>query len=128
VTADRARLRRAVVLSFPVAWRRADDGLGPLPAVLAAYTAHGATHVLQSAVLRGYTPGVATVPLVIAPYSAWAWWTLRRAGVDVGGQHLRRDLAVGGAVAFALAFGGQLAGRLVDRRLRRAAQRRSRSG
>jgi hypothetical protein len=43
-----------------------------LPAALAAYTAHGLTHLAQSAVLRSYTPGVATVPLVIAPYSVWA--------------------------------------------------------
>src|SRR3954469_21008021 len=59
-------------------WRQLDGDLGGLPAALAASTGHGATHLIQSALLRSYTSGVATVPLVIAPYSWWAWRTLRR--------------------------------------------------
>lgn len=44
---------------------------------------HALTHLAQSAVVRGYTPGVATVPLVAAPFSVWARRRLRQAGVPV---------------------------------------------
>jgi hypothetical protein len=83
--------------------------------VLAAFTAHGATHLLQAAVLRGYTPGVVTVPLVIAPYSVWAWRALRRSGLRVAAGTLRRDLALGAPVAVGLAVAGHAAGRLAER-------------
>jgi hypothetical protein len=95
--------------------RDLDGDMGALPAVLAAYTAHGATHLMQAAALRGYTPGVVTVPLVIAPYSVWAWRTLRRAGLRVDGARLRRDLAVGAPLAVGLALAGHATGALAER-------------
>lgn len=49
--------------------------------VLAGFGLHAATHVAMSAAQRGYTPGVVTAPLVVAPFSLWAWRTLRRRGI-----------------------------------------------
>ncbi|MEU7891791.1 HXXEE domain-containing protein [Nonomuraea sp. NPDC049152] len=42
-------------------------------AALAAFGAHGVVHLAQAAAVRGYTPGVVTAPLVVIPYSVWAW-------------------------------------------------------
>lgn len=50
-------------------------------ATLAAFGLHGFGHLALSGAFRGYTPGVATSPTVVIPYSAWAWWALGRAGV-----------------------------------------------
>lgn len=86
-------------------------------AVLMAFTAHGLTHLASSAVLRAYTPGVLTVPLVIAPYSVWAWRTLARSGVPVLSRTGLRELAFGAAATVVFVGGGQLIGRTVDRRL-----------
>jgi hypothetical protein len=33
-------------------------------------------HLGQSAVVRGYPPGVWTAPVIVAPFSLWAWWVL----------------------------------------------------
>jgi hypothetical protein len=60
-----------VAVTTGSARRDLEGELGLLPAALAAYTAHGAT--LSSPRSSAATPGVATVPLVIAPYSIWAW-------------------------------------------------------
>lgn len=56
--------------------------------VLAGFGLHSLTHVGQSALERDYTPGVVTAPLVVAPFSCWAWSRLRRAGAlrDGGDQ------------------------------------------
>ncbi|MFD9094467.1 HXXEE domain-containing protein [Streptomyces collinus] len=66
---------------------------------LDAFGLHGVVHLAQAAVLRGYTPGSVTSPLVVIPFTLWARVRLRRAGV------LRptrpRDLAL--ALAFATA-------------------------
>jgi Protein of unknown function with HXXEE motif len=104
-------------------WRHVDGDLGVLPAAVAAYTGHGATHLLQSALLRGYTPGVATVPLVIAPYSWWAWRTLRRAGLPRSPAARRREALLGSVLAVALVAMGQAAGRarVLRPRVRRTA-------
>ncbi|MBG0814850.1 HXXEE domain-containing protein [Planomonospora sp. ID82291] len=53
--------------------------------VLAGFGLHAITHVAQAAAVRGYTPGVVTAPLVVAPFSIWAWRRLRAAGVPTGG-------------------------------------------
>lgn len=61
---------------------------------LLVFGAHGVTHLLSSAVLRGYSTGVVTSPLVVLPFWWWARREYRRVGV--------RDLdakAVGVAVA-----------------------------
>jgi hypothetical protein len=59
---------------------------------LTGFGLHAVTHLAQSAVVRGYTPGVVTAPLVAAPFSVWARRQLRQAGVPVTG---------GGVAAFA---------------------------
>lgn len=50
-------------------------------AVLAAFGLHGFGHLALSARFRRYTPGVATSPTVVIPYSAWAWRALASGGV-----------------------------------------------
>jgi hypothetical protein len=42
---------------------------------------HGLVHLAQSAAVRGYTPGAATSPLLVVPFTLWARGRLRRAGV-----------------------------------------------
>ncbi len=37
-----------------------------------AYGLHGLGHLGAAAAVRGYAPGVATTPLVVLPYAAWA--------------------------------------------------------
>jgi hypothetical protein len=80
---------------------------------VAAFAGHGVTHVLSSVAYGGYTPGVATVPLVIVPYSVWASRALRRAGVQRGAVR-RRDLATAVAAVLGLVIGGQALGRWLD--------------
>ncbi|QYC40482.1 hypothetical protein Nocox_14330 [Nonomuraea coxensis DSM 45129] len=53
--------------------------------VLAGFGAHGVMHLAQSALARGYTPGVVTAPVVVIPYTVWAWRRLRAAGVATDG-------------------------------------------
>lgn len=70
---------------------------------LNAFGLHGLVHLAQAAAMRGYTPGSATTPLVVLPFTVWARGRLRRSGV------LRptrpRDLAEGLAFAAAAAVG-----------------------
>ncbi|MFG3156225.1 HXXEE domain-containing protein [Streptomyces sp. NPDC048219] len=60
---------------------------------LNAFGLHGLVHLAQAGLARGYTPGSATSPLLVVPFTLWARRRLRRAGV------LRttrpRDLALG---------------------------------
>ncbi|WP_158843126.1 HXXEE domain-containing protein [Saccharothrix deserti] len=51
--------------------------------VLAGFGLHAVTHVVSGAVFRGYTPGVVTAPIVVAPFSLWALRQLHRAGIHV---------------------------------------------
>ncbi|MFG1944754.1 HXXEE domain-containing protein [Nonomuraea sp. NPDC048826] len=61
-------------------------GRSPLfQAALAGFGAHGVVHLAQAAVTRGYTPGVVTAPVVVIPFSVWAWRRLRAAGVPMDG-------------------------------------------
>ncbi|MEU0500116.1 HXXEE domain-containing protein [Nocardia sp. NPDC005998] len=48
---------------------------------LVGFGVHGFGHLALSAAHRGYTPGVATAPTVVIPYSLWAWRELGRQGV-----------------------------------------------
>ncbi|MER5332382.1 HXXEE domain-containing protein [Micromonospora sp. NPDC002717] len=52
---------------------------------LVGFGLHAGGHVAQAVVTRGYTPGVVTAPLVVAPFSLWAWRRLRAAGVPQAG-------------------------------------------
>ncbi len=41
--------------------------------VLAAFGLHGLVHLGQSALVRGYTPGLWTAPVIVLPFTVWAW-------------------------------------------------------
>ncbi|MBK6872573.1 MAG: HXXEE domain-containing protein [Kineosporiaceae bacterium] len=43
---------------------------------------HAVTHLAMSAVARGYTPGVVTAVILVAPFSLWAWHRLGEAGLS----------------------------------------------
>ncbi|MEU8034698.1 HXXEE domain-containing protein [Streptomyces sp. NPDC049099] len=82
---------------------------------LNAFGLHGLVHLAQAAAMRGYTPGSATTPLVVLPFTVWARGRLRRSGA------LRptrpRQLAEGLAFAATAAVGTHaLAQRLLRRR------------
>ncbi|MCZ1018311.1 HXXEE domain-containing protein [Streptomyces noursei] len=49
-------------------------------ATLDGFGLHGLMHLAQAAVVRGYTPGVATSPVLVIPFTLWARGRLRRAG------------------------------------------------
>lgn len=66
---------------------------------LIGFGLHSLTHVAQSVATRGYTPGVVTAPLVVAPFSLWAWRRLRLAGVP-----LARSSGSSAFLAFPLAL------------------------
>lgn len=101
-----------------------DRHLRSFQAMLAAFSLHGLVHLVQAIAFRGYTPGVVTVPVVIAPYSWWAWRRLGQAGVaDV--PLVARLAGPGLAGAYAAVLAGHLLGRALLRpegrtRLRRA--------
>ncbi|WP_030195788.1 HXXEE domain-containing protein [Streptomyces sp. NRRL S-87] len=78
--------------------------------VLTGFGLHGAVHMAQSAAYRGYTPGVATSPTVVVPYSIWALNRLRRAGLPPASPVLSAALLPLAAGA-AQALGGRLARR-----------------
>lgn len=53
--------------------------------VLVGFGLHGVVHMAQALAYRGYTPGVATAPTVVVPYSLWAVRRLKAAGIESGG-------------------------------------------
>ncbi|MFJ7158648.1 HXXEE domain-containing protein [Streptomyces sp. NPDC101118] len=75
---------------------------------------HGLVHLAQAAVVRGYTPGVVTSPLLVVPFGLWARGRLREAGV------LRptrpRDAVQGLALAAAATTASHTVARLLLRR------------
>ncbi|UFQ13805.1 MULTISPECIES: HXXEE domain-containing protein [Streptomyces] len=70
---------------------------------------HGVVHLAQAAVVRAYTPGSVTSPLVVIPFTLWARGRLRAAGV------LRptrpRDAVQGLALAGAATVGAHMLSR-----------------
>ncbi|GAA2813621.1 HXXEE domain-containing protein [Kribbella solani] len=62
---------------------------------------HAGTHLAQSAVLRRYTPGLVTTPLVVIPYSVWAWRRLKAAEVPIAPSDRRLDVALAAVVPLA---------------------------
>ncbi|HUR07141.1 MAG TPA: HXXEE domain-containing protein [Nonomuraea sp.] len=93
-------------------------------AVLAGFGLHGVGHLAQSAIARGYTPGVVTAPVVVIPFTLWAWRRLKAAGVPAASGRS----ALAGLAALPLVLGGvhALAHALTKRRTPRT--RRSRQG
>ncbi len=48
---------------------------------LAGFGIHSIAHLGSAAATKGYTPGVITVPLVVVPFSWWAWRELKTSTV-----------------------------------------------
>ncbi|MBO8190565.1 HXXEE domain-containing protein [Streptomyces oryzae] len=89
---------------------------------LTGFGLHGFIHLAQAAVTRGYTPGSATSPLLVIPFTAWARRRLRAAGLLHPTRP--RDLALGlGAAAAATAASHFVAGRLLRAKGGRKPQR-----
>ncbi|MER7950168.1 HXXEE domain-containing protein [Streptomyces sp. NPDC096079] len=75
---------------------------------------HGLVHLAQAAAARDVTPGAATSPLVVIPFSLWARGRLRRAGVlrPSGPASVAAGLAVAaGATVLAHAVGRTVSAR-----------------
>ena len=71
---------------------------------LLGFGLHAGTHIAQSVVLRRYTPGLVTTPLVVIPFSVWAWQRLRADGVPIAPPDRRLNLAVAAVVPLAHAL------------------------
>ncbi|MFE0418638.1 HXXEE domain-containing protein [Streptomyces tendae] len=108
----------AVVASASVAGRLTGGRSATYQAALNAFGLHGLVHLAQAGLVRGYTPGSATSPLIVVPFTLWARRRLRRAGVLRATRP--RDLAVG------LGFAGAatVASHAVARRLTRGGRSR----
>lgn len=79
---------------------------------------HGLVHLAQSAAVRGYTPGAATSPLLVVPFTLWARGRLRRAGVLRPARP--REVALGLGFAAAATVASHAVARRVLGRERRA--------
>ncbi|MFM9367249.1 HXXEE domain-containing protein [Streptomyces sp. Da 82-17] len=100
-----------VVASAAAEGRRTGGRSAYYQSVLNGFGLHGLVHLAQAAAVRGYTPGSATSPLLVVPFTLWARGRLRRAGT------LRptrpRDAAISLAIAGAVAAGAHTAARRV---------------
>jgi hypothetical protein len=67
-------------------------------ASLMGFGLHAGTHIAQSLALRRYTPGLVTTPLVVIPFSVWAWRELKRSGVPIAPSDARLNLALAAVV------------------------------
>ncbi|HEX8863374.1 MAG TPA: HXXEE domain-containing protein [Actinomycetes bacterium] len=74
-------LMGTVMTTAAVAGARSGGRSGFYQAVLAGFGWHAVGHVAQSIAVGGYASGVVTAPVVVAPFSVWAWRRLRAAGV-----------------------------------------------
>ncbi|MGW8541313.1 HXXEE domain-containing protein [Streptomyces albidoflavus] len=70
-----------VVGAAAVEGRRTGGRSAVYQSVLDGFGLHGLVHLAQSALVRGYTPGVATTPLLVLPFTLAARTRLRRAGL-----------------------------------------------
>ena len=63
-------------------------------ASLLGFGLHAGTHLAQSALLRRYTPGLITTPLVVIPFTTWAWRRLKTEAVPIAPPDHRLTLAL----------------------------------
>jgi len=77
-------LMGGVMAAAAAAGARSGGRSGFYRAVLAGFGWHAVGHVAMAAAVGGYVPGVVTAPVVVAPFSVWAWRRLRAAGVPAG--------------------------------------------
>ncbi len=69
-----------VMAAAAAAGARSGGRSGFYQAVLAGFGWHAVGHLAQAAAVGGYAPGVVTAPVIVAPFSVWAWRRLRAAG------------------------------------------------
>ncbi|MFE2767133.1 HXXEE domain-containing protein [Streptomyces albidoflavus] len=100
-----------VVGAAAVEGRRTGGRSAAYQSVLDGFGLHGLVHLAQSALVRGYTPGVATTPLLVLPFTLAARTRLRRAGL------LRPAGAGGAALGLGLAGVVTAGAHVVARRL-----------
>jgi hypothetical protein len=91
-------LTGVVMAAASVAGARSGGRSAFFQAALTGFGAHGVTHLAQSAALRRYTPGLVTTPLVVLPFSLWAWRRLRAYGVPAAAPDRRLTLALAAVV------------------------------
>ncbi|MDJ1138383.1 HXXEE domain-containing protein [Streptomyces iconiensis] len=104
----------AVVAGAAVEGQRTGGRSGFYQSALNGFGLHGLAHIAQAVAVRGYTPGVATSPTLVIPFTLWARSRLRKAGVLRGAR--ARDAVT--SLAFAAVVTGAshgLARRLVRR-------------
>lgn len=101
----------AIVGSAAVAGARSGGRSAFYQGALNGFGLHGLVHLAQAAAVRGYTPGSATSPFVVVPFTLWARGRLRRAGV------LRPTRARDVAAGLALAAGATVASHAIARRI-----------
>ncbi|WP_327633260.1 HXXEE domain-containing protein [Kribbella sp. NBC_00482] len=70
-------------------------------ASLMGFGLHAGTHLAQSALLRRYTPGLITTPLVVIPFTTWAWRRLKTEAVPIAPPDRRLTLALAAVVPLA---------------------------
>ncbi|MFE9058403.1 HXXEE domain-containing protein [Streptomyces mutabilis] len=99
----------ALVAAASAAGRLTGGRSATYQAALNAFGLHGLVHLAQAALVRGCTPGAATSPLVVVPFTLWARHRLRRAGVLRATRP--RDLAVGLGFAGAATAGAHAVAR-----------------
>ncbi|MFD8121564.1 HXXEE domain-containing protein [Streptomyces albidoflavus] len=100
-----------VVGAAAVEGRRTGGRSAAYQSVLDGFGLHGLIHLAQSALVRGYTPGVATTPLLVLPFTLAARTRLRRAGL------LRPASAGDAALSLGLAGVVTVGAHVVARRL-----------
>jgi hypothetical protein len=71
----------AVILAASALGVKSRGRSGLFQTALLGFGIHGLSHLGASVLFRGYTPGVVTAPIVVLPYSVWAWRKLNRADV-----------------------------------------------
>jgi hypothetical protein len=71
----------AVILAASAVGVKSRGRSGLFQTAVLGFGLHGLSHLGGSALLRGYTPGGITAPIVVLPYWVWAWHKLNRAGV-----------------------------------------------
>ncbi|OKI77841.1 hypothetical protein AMK11_30985 [Streptomyces sp. CB02414] len=99
----------ALVAAASAAGRLTGGRSAAYQTALNAFGLHGLVHLAQAVAVRGYTPGSATSPLVVVPFTLWARHRLRRAGVLRATRP--RDLAVGLGLAAAATVGAHAVAR-----------------
>lgn len=101
----------AGIAGVAAAGHRSQGRSGMFQTVLFGFGMHGAAHLAQAAIWRGWTPGSATSAVLVVPFSVWARRRLRAAGV------LRPTTTLGAIASLPLAAGAVIGAHVVARRI-----------